>query len=79
VAEKDGNMERQVKFTPPVLEQLLRLEPSEPVRLTPKEKRNNLDDIVVDKEQLWIRAVYNQLIREQREQELENLKRSLRP
>jgi len=72
-------MERQVKFTPPVLEQLLRLGPAEPTRLTPVEKRNNLDDIVVDKEELWSRAVYNQLVRELRDQELENLKRKFLP
>jgi hypothetical protein len=72
-------MERQVDFTPPVLEQLLRLGPVEPTRLTPVEKRNNLDDIVVDKELLWTRSAHNQWLRAQREQELENLKRKLLP
>jgi hypothetical protein len=71
-------MERQVKFTPPVLEQLLRLGPAEPIRLTPVGKRNNLDDIVVDKELLWTRSAHNQWLRAQREQELENLKRKLK-
>jgi hypothetical protein len=79
MAEKDTNMAKVEKFIPPVLEQLLRLGPLEPVRLTPPRKRNNLDDIVVDKEELWSRAVYNQLVRELRDQELENLKRKLLP
>jgi hypothetical protein len=71
-------MANQVKFIPPKLEQLLRLGPSEPVRLGPAIK-NDLSDIVIDKEELWSRAVYNQLVRELRDQELENLKRKLLP
>jgi hypothetical protein len=72
-------MAKVEKFIPPVLEQLLRLGPLEPVRLTPPRKRNDLDDIVVDKELLWTRSAHNQWLRAQREQELENLKRKLKP
>jgi hypothetical protein len=66
-------MERKVKFTPPVLEQLLKLGPLEPVRLTPLGKRNNLGDIVVDREQLLIIRAVNHLKSEFRQLELEEI------
>lgn len=69
-------MERQVKFTPPVLEQLLKLGPAEPIRLTPVEKRNDLSDIVVDPEQLHVIRAVNHLKSEFRRIELQEIIRN---
>jgi hypothetical protein len=75
VAVKDGNMVSKVKFTPLGQEQSNKLKPSKPVRHEPPKRRNNLSDIVVDKEILWIKQAIKQLIRELRDLELEEIKR----
>jgi hypothetical protein len=71
-------MERQVKFIPPKLEQLLRLGPSERVRLGPAIK-NDLSDIVTNKEELWKRSALKRLLRELRDLELEEIIRKNKP
>jgi hypothetical protein len=75
VAVKDGNMVSTVKFTPLGQEQSSKRRPSKQVRHEPPKRRNNLSDIVVDKEILWIKSAINQLVRELRELELEEIKR----
>jgi hypothetical protein len=75
VAGKVFNMAQAVKFTPLGQEQSNRLKPSKQVRHEPQRKRNDLSDIVIDKEILWIKSAIKQVIRELRDLELEEIKR----
>lgn len=66
-------MARLDTFTQQELEQLNKHKQLKPVRLLPRKRKSELDDVVVDPEQLHLKRAINQIRREFRELELQEI------